>query len=102
MYCRNCGEQIHDEAVICVKCGVSQKTKLEVIDNGGFSWGLLGCCLPVVGLILFLIWRDTKPVTAKSVGIGAIVSMCFVFLYYSLIFFMTFMGMTFGILGSVI
>ncbi|MDD6306565.1 MAG: hypothetical protein PUA75_06415 [Clostridiales bacterium] len=42
-------------------------------DNGGFLWGLLGCCIPLVGLILFLVWKDNKPKTAKAAGIGAIV-----------------------------
>ncbi len=42
-------------------------------DNGGILWGLLGCCIPIVGLILFLVWKDTKPNSAKSAGIGAIV-----------------------------
>ena len=42
-------------------------------DNGGFLWGLLGCCIPIAGLILFLIWKDTKPRTAKAAGIGALV-----------------------------
>lgn len=45
----------------------------KVVDNGGFSWGLLGCCIPVAGLILFLVWKDTKPKTAKAAGIGALV-----------------------------
>lgn len=45
----------------------------NVQDNGGFLWGLLGCCIPVVGLILFLIWKDQKPLTAKAAGIGALV-----------------------------
>lgn len=42
-------------------------------DKGGFLWGLLGCCIPIVGLILFLVWKDTKPKTAKAAGIGALV-----------------------------
>lgn len=42
-------------------------------DNGGFLWGLLGCCIPLVGLILFLVWKDNKPKTAKAAGIGAII-----------------------------
>ncbi len=46
----------------------------NVVDNGGFLWGLLGCCIPVVGLILFLVWKDQKPKTAKAAGIGALVS----------------------------
>ena len=35
--------------------------------------GLLGCCIPIAGLILFLVWKDTKPRTAKAAGIGALV-----------------------------
>ena len=46
---------------------------LEAADNGGFLWGLLGCCIPIAGLILFLVWKDTKPRTAKAAGIGALV-----------------------------
>ena len=73
-FCKNCGTQIHDEAVICPNCGVSQETKPAVVDNGGLGWGALGCCVPIVGLILFLVWKDTKPNTAKAAGIGALVS----------------------------
>ena len=45
----------------------------NVDDKGGILWGLLGCCIPVVGLILFLVWKDSKPKTAKAAGIGALV-----------------------------
>ena len=41
------------------------------VDNGSFGWGLLGFCIPLVGLILFLCWKDNKPVSAKQAGIGA-------------------------------
>ena len=57
----------------------------ETPDNGGFLWGLLGCCVPIAGLVLFLVWKDVKPKTAKAVGIGALVSVCIVVLYYVLI-----------------
>lgn len=43
------------------------------VDNGGFAWGLLCFFFPVVGLILFLVWKDEKPKTAKAAGIGALV-----------------------------
>lgn len=56
-----------------------------VVDNGGFGWGLLGCCIPLVGLILFLVWKDNKPKTAKAAGIGAIVGVVLGVLYYLLI-----------------
>ena len=29
-------------------------------DSGSKGWGLLGCCFPLIGLILFLVWKDEK------------------------------------------
>lgn len=58
----------------------------NVVDNGGFLWGLLGCCIPVVGLILFLVWKDSKPKTAKAAGIGALVSVILAVIYYIIAF----------------
>lgn len=85
-FCKNCGAQIDDRAVICPNCGVSQDTKPPVVDNGGFGWGLLGCCIPLVGLILFLIWKDQKPKTSKAAGIGALVGVGCIIIYYILFF----------------
>lgn len=86
-YCRNCGAQIDDQAVICPKCGVQQRTEpVPPPDEGGFLWGLLGCCIPIAGLILFLVWKDTKPRTAKAAGIGALVSVGAYILFYVLAF----------------
>ncbi len=81
MYCKNCAQEIDDKAVVCPHCGVSQ-----TVDSGGFGWGLLGCCIPLVGLILFLIWKDTKPKSAKSAGIGALVSVGLGIVFYVLMF----------------
>ena len=83
-YCKNCGAQLDDNAVVCTSCGTAQNTAPAVVDKGGFGWGALGCCLPVVGLILFLVWKDTKPKTAKAAGIGALVSVIIGVVYYIL------------------
>lgn len=86
-YCKNCGKEIDDNAEICIHCGVRQKEATPaVVDNGGFGWGLLGCCIPVVGLILFLVWKDSKPKTAKAAGIGALVGVGIIVVWYILIF----------------
>ncbi len=85
-FCKNCGERIDDAAVICPKCGVPQQTAPTTVDNGGFGWGLLGFCIPLVGLILFLVWRETKPKTSKAAGIGALVSVISVVVIYALFF----------------
>ena len=58
-------------------------------DRGGFLWGLLGCCIPVVGLVLFLVWRDEKPKTAKVAGIGALVAVILTILIYVGVFVMS-------------
>lgn len=45
-------------------------------DKGGFGWGLLGFCIPIVGLVLWLVWKNDKPITAKVAGKGALISVC--------------------------
>ena len=82
-FCKNCGNQIEDNAATCPNCGASQNTTPQATDNGGFLWGLLGCCIPIVGL--FLVWKDTKPKTSKAAGIGALVGVILMILYYILI-----------------
>ena len=83
-FCKKCGAEIDDQAVICPKCGVQQTPEVE--DNGGFLWGMLGCCIPLVGLILFLVWKDTKPKTSKAAGIGALVGVICGIAFYVLMF----------------
>ena len=83
-FCKNCGTQLSDTTTFCPNCGTTQDGPAPVVDNGGFGWGLLGCCIPLVGLILFLVWKDTKPKSAKSAGIGALVSVGVGILFYVL------------------
>ena len=51
-----------------------QPTVADPNDSGSFGWAVLGFIIPLVGLILFLVWRDTKPKCAKKAGVGALVS----------------------------
>ena len=90
MYCKNCSKEIDDKAAICPHCGVAQAP--QVVDNGGFGWGLLGCCIPLVGLILFLAWNNSKPKSAKAAGIGALISVVCGVLLYALLFGLGLLG----------
>lgn len=36
-YCRNCGSQIHDKAVICVNCGCAVEST-QTMNNGGMPF----------------------------------------------------------------
>ena len=67
-------------------CFHGKEPYMETNDNGGFLWGLLGCCIPIVGLILFLVWKDQKPNTAKAAGIGALVSVIISVVFYIIYF----------------
>lgn len=42
--------------------------------QGNIGFAILGFCIPLVGLILFLVWNTDRPADAKYAGIGALVS----------------------------
>ena len=50
----------------------------------------LSFCIPLVGLILYLTWKDQKPISAKAMGkaalIGFIVSFVLSIAYYIIVF----------------
>ena len=83
-YCSKCGKEIMDEAIVCPGCGCSQRAGNGVTtqDSSSFGWALLGFCVPVVGLILYLIWKDNTPLKAKSAGKGALVSVILSVVFY--------------------
>lgn len=102
MFCRNCGLEIMDTETKCPHCGepVSQNEKVVYNgspavkdDNGGFGWGVLGFFLPIVGLVLFLIWKTEKPKTAKAAGLGALISVCISILFFIVSIILYFMTM---------
>ena len=94
MECNNCGSKLKNENVYCPNCGIKvgskkkstkKEEKSEVVvvdslpekqDNSSdvfVLWGVLGFFVPIVGLILFLVWKDDKPKDAKASGIGALI-----------------------------
>jgi len=91
MYCTSCGKDLHDDAVICPACGVPTKNfknQNMQVSNASASDDSMGCLLggvyflfPIVGLILYFVWKDTKPRSAKFAGkwalIGVIVNIVF-------------------------
>ena len=51
-----------------------QQARPASIDSGSVGYAFLGFCIPIVGLILYLVWKDEKPNSAKKAGIGALIS----------------------------
>ena len=102
-YCRSCGAEIVDRASVCPHCGTAQfaqqpsqplqgagaasapgydpnqlmvggPVRVNGVDDGNFGWAVLGFFFPVVGLILYIVWKDEKPNSSRVVGRGAIAS----------------------------
>ncbi len=76
MFCKNCGAQIDDKAVVCPHCGVAVNNSIVADDapSGGFA--VLCFFFPIVGLILYLVWHENRPLKARSCGKGAIIGVC--------------------------
>lgn len=77
-YCAKCGKAINKDAVVCVHCGcsVDGKKPSEDQDSDNIGWGILGFFIPIVGFILWLMWKDKMPKKAKKLGIGALIGVC--------------------------
>ncbi len=76
-YCEKCGAKL--ENGYCENCKTSlvenanNFNNTDNVDTGSFGWAVLGFFIPIVGLILYLVWKPTKPLSAKKAGIGALV-----------------------------
>ncbi len=72
MFCANCGNQIDDKAVICVKCGVptnnmnqaSSTTSSEPMPQGRFDW------LTTLLLCFFVGGFGVHSFYTKKTGVG--------------------------------
>ena len=78
-FCSKCGKEVMEEAVVCPNCGcalasVAARPNPSDETVNTFGWGALGFCVPIAGLILYLIWKDSAPKKSKSAGVGALIS----------------------------
>lgn len=83
-YCVGCGSRLHVMARTCPQCGVEAG---PLNDEGNLMLGGLACCIPVVGWIMYFIYRETKPKTAKHALVGGILSFVIWFLLYLVLIF---------------
>lgn len=85
-YCPNCGSSVNENQDVCLYCGhvlrKSTPASRNANDTGGFGWGLLGFCIPIVGLVLYLVWKDDQPLNARAAGKGALISVIIPFFFY--------------------
>lgn len=92
-YCPNCGAHVDDSTNFCPSCGAklsdngdsfsgmrSESTNYSSAPQSSDvpSTGLKVLCFffPIIGLILFCVNHDTKPVSAKAYGKMALIGFC--------------------------
>lgn len=56
--------------------GASSTQVQSAKEGGTVGWGILGFFIPIVGFILWLVWKDEHPARSRSAGIGCLVSVC--------------------------
>jgi uncharacterized membrane protein YvbJ len=109
-FCYRCGAEHIDEAVICTKCGckIELPEASKNKDDINFWTGCLSyICISVpligwiLGLILYLTWKESAPNRAKMVGILTLISVILSAIFWILYFavFATFLAGLAG-LGS--
>lgn len=72
-FCRKCGKEIDEEAIICIHCGcatgnavATQKESTDREANGGEL--LVAFLFPIVGAILYYIYKADKPTAAQKIN----------------------------------
>lgn len=82
MFCPNCGERISEKAEICPNCGVRVPGSLGE-DKPNIPANIISfCCIPILGIILFFVWKDSKPRAAKTALISSLASIGLIILFY--------------------
>jgi hypothetical protein len=73
-YCSNCGNEVKETQDVCLQCGHRLTSVHYGAEGDTFGWAVLGFFFPIVGLILYLVWKDERPKASLSAGKGALIS----------------------------
>ena len=73
-FCSKCRKELNDDAVICAFCGCAiEKNPASHNDAPSTGFAVLGFFIPIVGLILYLVNKNSAPKKAHSAGKGALI-----------------------------
>lgn len=73
-FCRKCGKEINDDAVMCVHCGCATEKAARPSTNhdcdpysgADFVEVFLSVLIPLAGIIMYFVKKDTRPKAAKT------------------------------------
>ena len=90
MYCQNCGTNIDSNAEICIHCGVNVRNfnpnSYQPENDKSNIWvNLLSlCCVPILGIVMYFVWKDKQPKAARSALLFAIIGFV-IYIIFSII-----------------
>ncbi len=93
MFCKSCGKYVTDDKGVCPYCGKpvnatgtgKNNPPYQEVASGG--WVFLGLLFPLIGFILAIACRNSKPSLAKRSLIGAIIGIAVNVVLTCLIYF---------------
>lgn len=78
MYCGDCGKKLNSNSKFCPYCGSRVASEnVTVVNSNEDSVNVLlviaSFLVPILGVVLFVIYKDKKTKTSKAYGIAALV-----------------------------
>ncbi len=94
-FCRKCGKEIDDDAVMCVHCGcatekaartnTNQNPDYDPYSGADFVEVLLSVLIPLAGIIMYFVKKDTRPKAAKTCLLAGIITWALGFIAMSVL-----------------
>ncbi len=76
MNCQNCGQPLENGFSFCPNCGAMKENNAAQTLSGDSPSALLalaGFFFPIIGLVIYLVYKEQAPKTARSAGKGALI-----------------------------
>lgn len=86
-FCSKCGSQINDNDNFCPMCGTPVVKEFSNqsyynhnnylthnTDENSVGLNILSFCIPIVGLVLYIVLKDKEPIKAKGCGKWTLIS----------------------------
>ena len=90
LYCKICyGERVKRANKTTARAGQTKSNDRPKVDNPSFGYGLLGFLFPVVGLVLYFVWKEEYPNRAASCLTGFFIEIAFAIISVILLFAIT-------------